>query len=173
MPWKVNMAMIIWSAHALFNLNSDVICCETYRPEIQADEWVPRTVSTARKTRHCGCEGLKWNHRSTDFYSNVTIFPDVAPCCPYVNRRFGATYHLHLQGGRRPAEQETSTQQVARQNSEDGGDTVLRSVISHTELLLREHQILQTSASCMQMYRKSVREFGKRWQRYLSLSLSR
>jgi hypothetical protein len=30
-----------------------------------------------------------------------------APCSPYVNQRFGGTYHLHLQG-RKSAEQETS-----------------------------------------------------------------
>jgi hypothetical protein len=26
------------------------------------------------------------------------IFWDIAPCSPYMNRRFGGTYHLHLQG---------------------------------------------------------------------------
>jgi hypothetical protein len=29
---------------------------------------------------------------------NVTIFWDIAPTSPYVNWRFGGTYHLHLQG---------------------------------------------------------------------------
>jgi hypothetical protein len=29
---------------------------------------------------------------------NIVIFRDIAPCSPYVNRRFGGTYHLHLQG---------------------------------------------------------------------------
>jgi hypothetical protein len=28
---------------------------------------------------------------------NVDVFWDVAPCSPYVNQRFGETYHLHLQ----------------------------------------------------------------------------
>jgi hypothetical protein len=35
------------------------------------------------------------------------VFWDIAPCSPYVNRRFGGTYGLHLQG-RKSAEQETS-----------------------------------------------------------------
>jgi hypothetical protein len=46
---------------------------------------------------------------------DVAIFWDIAPSTPYVNRRFGGTYHLHLQG-RKSAEQETSMQQVAGQN---------------------------------------------------------
>jgi hypothetical protein len=43
------------------------------------------------------------------------------PYSRYVNRRFGGTYHLHVQG-RKSAEQETSVQQVARQRyiQEDG-----------------------------------------------------
>jgi hypothetical protein len=45
---------------------------------------------------------------------NVTILWDIAPCSPYVNRRFKGTYHLHLQG-RKSAGQETSIEQVARQ----------------------------------------------------------
>jgi hypothetical protein len=38
---------------------------------------------------------------------NIAIFWDIAPCIPYVNQRFGGTYHLHLQG-QKSAEQETS-----------------------------------------------------------------
>jgi hypothetical protein len=54
-----------------------------------------------------------------------------------VKKRFGATYHLHLQD-RKSAEQETNVQQVARQNRlifypEDGSDTFLRNVGSHTD----------------------------------------
>jgi hypothetical protein len=37
----------------------------------------------------------------------IAIFWDIAPCSPYMNRRFGGTYHFHLQG-RKSAEQETS-----------------------------------------------------------------
>jgi hypothetical protein len=49
-----------------------------------------------------------WNLReSWTFPLNVAIFWDIAPCSPYVNRRFGGTYDLHLQG-RGTAEQETS-----------------------------------------------------------------
>jgi hypothetical protein len=44
---------------------------------------------------------------------NVAIFWDVAQCSLFVNRRFGGTYHLLLQGWK-SAEQETSVQQVSR-----------------------------------------------------------
>jgi hypothetical protein len=47
---------------------------------------------------------------------NVAIFWDIAPYSPYVTRRFGGTYQLRLQG-RKSGEQESSVQQVARQNS--------------------------------------------------------
>jgi hypothetical protein len=36
----------------------------------------------------------------------VGIFLDTAPYSPYVKRRFGGAYHLHLQG-RKSAEKET------------------------------------------------------------------
>jgi hypothetical protein len=45
---------------------------------------------------------------------NVAIFWDIEPCSPYVDRRFGGTYHLHFQG-RKSADQETSVQQMATQ----------------------------------------------------------
>jgi hypothetical protein len=37
----------------------------------------------------------------------IAIFWDIAPCSLYMNRSFGGTYHLHLQG-RKSAKQETS-----------------------------------------------------------------
>jgi hypothetical protein len=43
---------------------------------------------------------------------NVAIFWDIAPYSPNMNRRFGGTYRLHVQG-RKLAEQESSVQQVA------------------------------------------------------------
>jgi hypothetical protein len=46
---------------------------------------------------------------------NVTIIWDIAPYSPYVNRRFGETYHFNFRS-RKSAEQETSVQQVATQN---------------------------------------------------------
>jgi hypothetical protein len=46
--------------------------------------------------------------------TNVAIFRDSAPSSPYVNRRFGGMYHLHLRD-RKSDEQETSVYQVARQ----------------------------------------------------------
>jgi hypothetical protein len=65
-------------------------------------------------------------------FMNVAIFWDLAPCSPYVNRRFGGTYHLHLQG-RKSLRQETSDQQVAGLifDCEHGGDTFLRNIGSH------------------------------------------
>jgi hypothetical protein len=72
--------------------------------------------------KHVGFEVL------TAVVMNVAVLCDIAPC----SRRFGGTYHLHLQR-RKSAEQETSVQKVARQNSKDGGDTFLRNVGSHTD----------------------------------------
>jgi hypothetical protein len=57
-------------------------------------------------------------HRSTAFHSvgyvvliavvmNVATLCDAAPYSPYVNRRFGGTYHFHIQG-RKSTEQETN-----------------------------------------------------------------
>jgi hypothetical protein len=37
---------------------------------------------------------------------NIAIFWDAALCNPYVNRRFGGTYHLHLER-RKSTEKET------------------------------------------------------------------
>jgi hypothetical protein len=37
---------------------------------------------------------------------NFAIFWNIAPCIQYMNRRFGGTYNLHLQG-RKSVEQET------------------------------------------------------------------
>jgi hypothetical protein len=50
---------------------------------------------------------------------NAANFCDIAPCSPYVNRRFGGKYHIRLQN-QKSEEQETGVQQVARQKS--GGD---------------------------------------------------
>jgi hypothetical protein len=52
---------------------------------------------------------------------NVSIFWDVAPCSPYVHRRFVETYHLHLQS-RKSAEQ-----QASRQKKRSVGDEFLLS----------------------------------------------
>jgi cellulose synthase/poly-beta-1,6-N-acetylglucosamine synthase-like glycosyltransferase len=42
----------------------------------------------------------------TSVFTNIAISCDIAHCSPYVNQRFGGTYHLHLQG-RKSAEHET------------------------------------------------------------------
>jgi hypothetical protein len=44
---------------------------------------------------------------------NLAILWDIEQFSLYVNRRFGGTYHLHLQG-KESTEQETSLQQVGR-----------------------------------------------------------
>jgi hypothetical protein len=36
-------------------------------------------------------------HRHSLQPLDVVIFWDIAPCSPFVNRRFGGTYHLHAQ----------------------------------------------------------------------------
>jgi hypothetical protein len=43
----------------------------------------------------------------------AAIFWDTAPCSPYIDRRFGGNYNLHLQG-RKSAEQDPNAQQVAK-----------------------------------------------------------
>jgi hypothetical protein len=47
-------------------------------------------------------------------------FWDIAPCSPYMNRRFGGTYHFHVQG-RKSAEQETSESRWLRRMSYQSG----------------------------------------------------
>jgi hypothetical protein len=62
------------------------------------------TISTI--TALISCENLELNYSDINkriglacnkVMSNVAIFWDIAPCSPYVNRRFGGTYHHHLQ----------------------------------------------------------------------------
>jgi hypothetical protein len=52
----------------------------------------------------------KWRFVGFQFLAavvmNVAIFRDIAPCSPYVNRRFGRMYHLNIHG-QQSAEQET------------------------------------------------------------------
>jgi hypothetical protein len=64
------------------------------------------------------------------------VFWDVAPCRYFVNRRFGGTYHLHLQGIRNPRAMNQRKQVGVYAGSslvdflypEDRGDTYLRNV---------------------------------------------
>jgi hypothetical protein len=62
------------------------------------------------------------------------IFWDVAPCRSCVNRRFGGTYPLHLQG-RKIRQRETTSYLLVPCSQilypEDGGDTFIWSVSSH------------------------------------------
>jgi hypothetical protein len=63
---------------------------------------------------------------------NNAVFWDVAPCRSYVNRRFGGTYRLHLQGSLQSAAT-CSRWFLARGvlYPEDGGDTFFRNVDSN------------------------------------------
>jgi hypothetical protein len=73
---------------------------------------------------------------------DVVTFGDVAPCSPYVIRRLGRTYHLHLQG-RKSAEQETSVQQVP---------LLLRDTSSHvgtTRRYIPEDRNVSQGAKCV------------------------
>jgi hypothetical protein len=63
-------------------------------------------------------------------------FWGIAPCSPPVNRRFGGTYHLHLQS-KMSADQETSVQRVARHLS-----ALYPGRWQHPYLPLWEHQVL-------------------------------
>jgi hypothetical protein len=69
-----------------------------------------KTNKNARIYKFVGFEVL------TVVVMNVAIFCDLALCSPYVNRRCGEMYHLHIQR-RKSAEKETSMQQVASQNA--------------------------------------------------------
>jgi hypothetical protein len=56
---------------------------------------------------------------------NADIFWDIAPCSPYVNRRFGGKYPLHLQGKNQPSKKLSSSRSenvrtTRRCNPEDG-----------------------------------------------------
>jgi hypothetical protein len=42
--------------------------------------------------------GPLYRHKGAEtFQTYPPFFYDISPCSPYANRRFGATYHLHLQ----------------------------------------------------------------------------
>jgi hypothetical protein len=79
---------------------------------------------------------------------NVGIFSDIGPCSPFVNRRFGGKYHLHLQC-RELFEQETRLQQIYRLRlallsrlifgPEAGRDIFLRNVSSHTDYIAEDN----------------------------------
>jgi hypothetical protein len=64
------------------------------------------------------------------------VFWDVASCRYFLNRRFGGTYRLHLQGIRNPGSCRLILQLPAHAGSslvdflypKDGGDTFLRNV---------------------------------------------
>jgi nitrate reductase gamma subunit len=71
---------------------------------------------------------------------NAAIFWDVAPWIPYMIRRFGGVYHLHLQS-RKWAEQETSVQQVARQKVMKRLDEMVQQNNLSHESYKRMHQI--------------------------------
>jgi hypothetical protein len=70
---------------------------------------------------------------------NVATFWDIAPCSPYVNRRFGGKYCLHLQGLKSllPSHLFATRWFLARLivDPEVGADTFLRNVGSQTDYM--------------------------------------
>jgi hypothetical protein len=78
------------------------------------------------------------NEVLTAVVTKVAIFRDIALCSPYMNQRFGGTYHLHLQD-RKSAEQDQQASRwqphwfLARLifDPDDVCDTFLRNVGSY------------------------------------------
>jgi hypothetical protein len=62
----------------------------------------------------------------TEVVLKAATFWNIALCRPYMNRRFGWTYHLRSQG-RKSAEQETGVL------ADDKDDTLLRNVGSYAD----------------------------------------
>jgi hypothetical protein len=78
---------------------------------------------------------------STAVTMKNTVFWDVAPCRYFVNRRFGETYRLHLQGIRNPRairSSETSVNKIStrRHITEDG---ILQNTIMFGTILRRHY----------------------------------
>jgi hypothetical protein len=87
-------------------------------------------------------------HTHTHTRPNVAKFCHTALCSPYVNRRFGGKYHLHLHG-RKSAKTLAARWFLARIIFDFAdGDTFFRNVRSHTDYLAlypkREPQITHT-----------------------------
>jgi hypothetical protein len=61
---------------------------------------------------------------------NVAIFWHIMPLSPYVNQRFGGTYHIHLQGRKSPAALWFLARPIF--HPEDGSES-LRNVGPHTD----------------------------------------
>jgi hypothetical protein len=76
----------------------------------------------------------------TGVVTKFTIFWDLAPCSPYVNRRFRGMYHLHLQC-RKSAKRETSVQRVSS-HLKTG---VIRSSERSFHIRTRRHYIAEDS----------------------------
>jgi hypothetical protein len=59
----------------------------------------------------------------------MVIFWDIMPCSSLsVNRCFGGTYHLHLQGRGDKFSKKPASKQASKQASKHGGDMFLRNV---------------------------------------------
>jgi hypothetical protein len=74
---------------------------------------------------------------------SLASFLDIAPCSPYMNRRFGEMYHLHLQG-RKSAEQDPNVQQVAREVA----------ACSHADCMAMHLRKWQLSGLCFFIFRE-------------------
>jgi hypothetical protein len=67
-----------------------LVCCRILLTVIYGHHRAKLRKSTANIRNSVGFEVL------TAVVMNVTIYCDITPCSPYVNRHFGGTHHLHL-----------------------------------------------------------------------------
>jgi hypothetical protein len=74
-----------------------------------------------------------WQHSFERISLSSCHLLDIAPCRPYINRRFGEMYHFHLYG-QTSAEPPAARWFLARLMSDhkDGGGTFFRNVGPHT-----------------------------------------
>jgi hypothetical protein len=85
------------------------------------------------------------------------VFWGVAPCrCGRLNRRFGGSYRLHLQGRKNPRAKNLREQVAAELASffypEDGGDTILRNVGSIDHIYTAPHPRRRHSSNKNKFY---------------------
>jgi hypothetical protein len=57
---------------------------------------------------------------------NVAVFWNIAPCSPHVSRRFGGTYHLHLQAEFR--HRDTISQKMATELEPSIGSSTIKCI---------------------------------------------
>jgi hypothetical protein len=50
----------------------------------------------------------------------TAILWDIAPCSPYMNRRFGGMYHIHLPGRKSAAQETSESRWLGRMSCQSG-----------------------------------------------------